>query len=181
MVAKTETAEQAYAVLTVDKSETVDEVVFAESGDLQLLGARSLEGLNLQVDARGKRLIAAGPIVSAAAVPRRPPRPRLRRTLRRHRNRRHFRCLGRDSRQAARRPHRHKRSARPQAVGPGLPDHPYLTYREDMTGRSAACRVKAEKGCSLLLAPRPAALVLTTLFGISSLSLVESLPQAPAG
>lgn len=58
-----------YAVLTVDKSETVDEVVFAEAGDLQLLGARALEGLNLQVDARRKRLVAAGPIVSAAAVP----------------------------------------------------------------------------------------------------------------
>jgi predicted aspartyl protease len=58
-----------YAVLTVDKSETVDEVVFAETGDLQLLGARALEGLNLQVDARRKRLVAAGPIVSAAAVP----------------------------------------------------------------------------------------------------------------
>lgn len=58
-----------YAVLTVDKSETVDEVVFAETGDLQLLGARALEGLNLQVDARRKKLVAAGPIVSAAAVP----------------------------------------------------------------------------------------------------------------
>src|SRR5262245_36519330 len=34
-----------YAVLRVDKAETVDEVVFAESGDLQLLGARALEGL----------------------------------------------------------------------------------------------------------------------------------------
>ena len=58
-----------YAVLTVGKSETVDEVVFAERGDLQLLGARALEGLNLRVDARRKRLVAAGPIVSAAAVP----------------------------------------------------------------------------------------------------------------
>jgi predicted aspartyl protease len=58
-----------YAVLMVDQSETVDEVVFAETGDLQLLGARALEGLNLQVDARRKRLDAAGPIVSAAAVP----------------------------------------------------------------------------------------------------------------
>jgi predicted aspartyl protease len=58
-----------YAVLTVDKAETVDEVVFAERGDLQLLGARALEGLNLQVDSRRKRLVAAGPIVSAAAVP----------------------------------------------------------------------------------------------------------------
>ena len=58
-----------YAVLTVDKFETVDEVVFAETGDLQLLGARALEGLNLQVDSRRKRLVAAGPIVSASAVP----------------------------------------------------------------------------------------------------------------
>ena len=57
-----------YAVLTVDKSETVDEVVFAETGDLQLLGARALEGLNLQVDARRKRLVAVGPIISAAAT-----------------------------------------------------------------------------------------------------------------
>jgi len=53
----------------VDKSETVDEVVFAERGDLQLLGARALEGLNLQVDARRKKLVAAGPIISATAVP----------------------------------------------------------------------------------------------------------------
>jgi predicted aspartyl protease len=58
-----------YAVLRVDKAETVDEVVFAEKGDLQLLGARALEGLNLHVDSRRKRLVAAGPIVSAAAVP----------------------------------------------------------------------------------------------------------------
>src|SRR6266498_5165457 len=58
-----------YAVLQVGKSETVDEVVFAETGDLQLLGARALEGLNLQVDSRRKRLVAAGPILSAAAVP----------------------------------------------------------------------------------------------------------------
>lgn len=60
-----------YAVLTVNRSDTVDEVVFAEAGDLQLLGARALEGLNLQVDARRKKLVAAGPIVSAAAVPQR--------------------------------------------------------------------------------------------------------------
>jgi predicted aspartyl protease len=51
-----------YAVLRVDKAETVDEVVFAQRGDLQLLGARALEGLNLQVDSRRKRLVAAGPI-----------------------------------------------------------------------------------------------------------------------
>jgi predicted aspartyl protease len=57
-----------YAVLRVDKAETVDEVVFAEKGDRQLLGARALEGLNLRVDSRRKRLVAAGPIVTAAAV-----------------------------------------------------------------------------------------------------------------
>ena len=76
-----------YAVLNVEKSETVDEVVFAQKGDMQLLGARALEGLNLRVDARRKKLVAAGPILAATAVPPRfarlirvPPRvPRLRR------------------------------------------------------------------------------------------------------
>src|SRR2546423_967508 len=58
-----------YAVLQVNKAETVDEVVFAQKGDLQLLGARALEGLNLKVDSRSKRLVAAGPIVVATAVP----------------------------------------------------------------------------------------------------------------
>jgi predicted aspartyl protease len=58
-----------YAVLQVSESETVDEVVFAQQGDLQLLGARALEGLNLKVDSRRKILVAAGPIVVAAAVP----------------------------------------------------------------------------------------------------------------
>jgi predicted aspartyl protease len=58
-----------YAVLKVDKAETVDEVVFAERGDLQLLGARALEGLNLKVDSRAKKLVAAGPVIVATAVP----------------------------------------------------------------------------------------------------------------
>lgn len=44
---------------------TVDEVVFAEAGDLELLGARTLEGLNLKVDSRNKELVAAGPLVAA--------------------------------------------------------------------------------------------------------------------
>ncbi len=58
-----------YAILKVNRSETVDEVVFAQKGDLQLLGARALEGLNLRVDSRSKKLVAAGPIVAATAVP----------------------------------------------------------------------------------------------------------------
>jgi hypothetical protein len=41
-------------------------VVFAEPADLILLGARSLEGLNLRVDSRRKQLVDAGPTVAAA-------------------------------------------------------------------------------------------------------------------
>jgi len=40
---------------------TTDEVVFGDPGDLVLLGARSLEGLNLRVDPLRKRLVDAGP------------------------------------------------------------------------------------------------------------------------
>lgn len=55
-----------FAIVRVDKHFTVDEVVFAEKGDLLLLGARSLEGLNLTVDPHGKTLVAAGPLLAAA-------------------------------------------------------------------------------------------------------------------
>ncbi|HEY6329154.1 MAG TPA: hypothetical protein VI756_07445 [Blastocatellia bacterium] len=51
-----------FAILRFDRYFTVDEVVFAEKGDLLLLGARTLEGLNLTVDARRKKLVAAGPL-----------------------------------------------------------------------------------------------------------------------
>ncbi|HXV85325.1 MAG TPA: hypothetical protein VD793_01435 [Gemmatimonadales bacterium] len=46
---------------------TLDEVVFGEPGDLVLLGARSLKGLNLRVDPVSKQLIDAGPVPAAAA------------------------------------------------------------------------------------------------------------------
>jgi len=54
-----------FAIVRVDKSFTVDEVVFAEKGDLLLLGARTLEGLSLTVDSRQKKLVAAGPLPAA--------------------------------------------------------------------------------------------------------------------
>jgi predicted aspartyl protease len=54
-----------FAIIRLDKNFTVDEVVFAERGDLLLLGARSLEGLNLTVDSRRKKLVAAGPLPAA--------------------------------------------------------------------------------------------------------------------
>jgi len=44
-----------FAIIRLDKYFTVDEVVFAEKGDLLLLGARTLEGLNLTVDSRQSR------------------------------------------------------------------------------------------------------------------------------
>ena len=44
---------------------TVDEVVFGEDRDLILLGARSLEGLNLRIEPVGKRLVDAGPAPAA--------------------------------------------------------------------------------------------------------------------
>jgi predicted aspartyl protease len=54
-----------FAILRVGKSFTIDEVVFAEPGDLALLGARSLEGLNLTVDSARKKLVAVGPLPAA--------------------------------------------------------------------------------------------------------------------
>lgn len=57
-----------FAIIRLDTHFTIDEVVFAEKGDLLLLGARSLEGLNLTVDSRRKKLVAAGPLPVALAV-----------------------------------------------------------------------------------------------------------------
>ncbi len=56
-----------FAVIQVEGVATTDEVVFAEAADLQLLGSRTLEGLNLRVDAFAKRLVAGGPILAATA------------------------------------------------------------------------------------------------------------------
>ena len=47
---------------------TTDDVVFAEPGDLVLLGSRSLKGLNLVVDPITKRLVDAGAMPAAAAA-----------------------------------------------------------------------------------------------------------------
>ena len=51
-----------FALIRIGEYFTVDEVIFAEPGDLALLGARTLEGLSLIVD---KKLVAAGPIPAA--------------------------------------------------------------------------------------------------------------------
>ncbi len=61
-----------FAIIRLDKYFTIDEVVFAEPGDLQLLGAHTLEGLNLIIEPSRRRLMAAGPL--PAASPTRPKR-----------------------------------------------------------------------------------------------------------
>jgi predicted aspartyl protease len=58
-----------FAIVRTGNDFTVDEVVFAEQGDLCLLGARSLEGMNLTVDPTHKKLVAAGPFPAASAEP----------------------------------------------------------------------------------------------------------------
>lgn len=54
-----------FAILRIGSAFTIDEVVFAESGDLILLGARTLEGLNFMVDSSKKKLVASGPLTVA--------------------------------------------------------------------------------------------------------------------
>ena len=56
-----------FAIIRLDKYFTIDEVLFAQKGDIPLLGARTLEGLNLTVDPKRKKLVAAGPFLAAAS------------------------------------------------------------------------------------------------------------------
>ena len=57
-----------YAIIHAAGAATIDDVVFAEDRDMVLLGARSLEGLNLRIDVVKKQLVDAGPIVAAPAA-----------------------------------------------------------------------------------------------------------------
>jgi predicted aspartyl protease len=59
--------EMGVAMVHAGGTSAPDFVVFAEPGDLVLLGARSLEGLNVRIDPVRKVLVDAGPIVTAAA------------------------------------------------------------------------------------------------------------------
>ena len=55
------------AIVHAGGTRTADDVVFGEVGDMVLLGARSLEGLNLRVDPVLKQLVDAGPAPAAIA------------------------------------------------------------------------------------------------------------------
>ncbi len=47
-----------YAILRAEGFETIDEVVFAEPGDMNLLGVRTLEGFGVIVDNIAHRFVA---------------------------------------------------------------------------------------------------------------------------
>ena len=57
-----------YAIIHVGGTSGIDYVVFAEESDFPILGAHSLEGLNLRVDPVKKQLVDAGPILAVAAA-----------------------------------------------------------------------------------------------------------------
>ena len=69
IVADGRTLERAlgFAIVHAGGTDAPDLVVFAEPTDLVLLGARSLEGMNLRVDALRKQLVPAGPVLAGAA------------------------------------------------------------------------------------------------------------------
>lgn len=47
-----------YAILRSEGYETIDEVVFAESGDMALLGVRTIEGFGVKVDNVAHKFVA---------------------------------------------------------------------------------------------------------------------------
>jgi len=52
-----------YAILAAEGYTTIDEIVFAEEGDLSLLGVRTIEGFSVMVDNIGHRFVATTSLV----------------------------------------------------------------------------------------------------------------------
>ena len=59
------TRETGYVIVSAEGFETVDEVVFAEPGDMSLLGVRTLEGFGVMVDNIAHRFVATTTVVAA--------------------------------------------------------------------------------------------------------------------
>ncbi len=57
-----------YAIIASEGYSTIDEVVFAEDGDMSLLGVRTIEGFSVMVDNIGHRFVATTSLVCADAV-----------------------------------------------------------------------------------------------------------------
>lgn len=55
-----------YVILSAEGYETNDEVVFAQPGDMTLLGVRTLEGFGVMVDAIGHRFVATTTLAAVA-------------------------------------------------------------------------------------------------------------------
>lgn len=63
-----------YAILLAEGYETNDEVVFAEPGDMALLGVRTLEGFGVMVDNIAHRFVATATLVAMISMPASPNR-----------------------------------------------------------------------------------------------------------
>ena len=63
-----------YAILTAEGYTTNDEIVFAEEGDMNLLGVRTIEGFKVMVDNVGGRFVALTAAWSPANRPLTPPK-----------------------------------------------------------------------------------------------------------
>jgi predicted aspartyl protease len=57
-----------YAIVHAGGTEAPDLVVFAEGSDAVLLGAHSIEGMNLKLDLASRQLVPAGPIITVMAA-----------------------------------------------------------------------------------------------------------------
>lgn len=60
--------EVGYAILKAEGYETIDEVVFAQKGDMVLLGVRTLEGFSVMVDNIGHRLVTQASLAAGNRV-----------------------------------------------------------------------------------------------------------------
>ena len=57
-----------YAIVHAGGTEAPDLVVFGEESDETLLGAHSIEGMNLKLDLASRQLVPAGPVLAVAAA-----------------------------------------------------------------------------------------------------------------
>lgn len=57
-----------YAILKAEGFETIDEVVFAEPGDMNLLGVRTIEGFGVTVDNISHRFVATTTLVALMEI-----------------------------------------------------------------------------------------------------------------
>jgi hypothetical protein len=57
-----------FCILEAEGFVTNDEIVFAEAGDMHLLGVRTLEGFGVMVDPLAHRMVATITLAAAAAA-----------------------------------------------------------------------------------------------------------------